>query len=312
MIKLNKKLQKLIIIFGLLFFKYLMIMGKIDSLFSNNNYKSNSFKIFNNIKRTLKDLIYKYFNKNITNIDSLYIKGNLRFGNYFISLNNAIIFCEVMSCKKIIIFNHRNNFINDKIFYRKYNITIESNYLLNYFDNNSIIAKVDFFFYKLNFTDFGKVNRFYILRKEILNNLPKVKIKFDSLYIYIRGGDIFRCLNKSVQHYFQPPLCFYKKILNEFVFSKVIIISEDVSNPVIPMLLKEYSYIKYNKNNIKLDISYLANSYFCFNYTIYKMKVHDKYKKLMYPFKNTEKQRKLMIKERCENNNFHIIPPRIS
>ena len=109
--KLNKKLQKLIIFFGLLFFKYLMIMGKIDSLFSNNYSKNNSSKIFNNIKRTLKDLIYKYFNKNLTNIDSLYIKGNLRFGNYFISLNNAIIFCEVMSCKKIIIFNHRNNFI---------------------------------------------------------------------------------------------------------------------------------------------------------------------------------------------------------
>ena len=356
MIKLIKKLQKLIIFFGLLFLIYLMIIGKINSLFSNTYSESNNSKIFNNIKRILKDKIYKYFNKNITNIDSLYIKGNLRFGNYFISLNNAIIFCEVMSCKKIIIFNHRNSFINNKIFYQKYNITIEPNYLFNYIDNNSIIAKVEFFFYKLNFTDFGKVNRFYVLRKEIINNLPKVKIKFDSLYIYIRGGDIFRYLNKSVAHYSQPPLCFYKKILNDFVFSKVTIISEDTSNPVIPMLLKEYSYIKYNKNNIKLDISYLANSYnivsatssfilsiiklnqnlkfvweydfykfseryyllhysvykFYFNYTIYKMKVHDNYKKLMYPFKNSEKQRKLMIKERCQNKIFHIIPPRIS
>ena len=356
MIKLIKKLQKLIIFFGLLFLINLMIIGKINSLFSNTYSESNNSKIFNNIKRILKDKIYKYFNKNITNIDSLYIKGNLRFGNYFISLNNAIIFCEVMSCKKIIIFNHRNSFINNKIFYQKYNITIEPNYLFNYIDNNSIIAKVEFFFYKLNFTDFGKVNRFYVLRKEIINNLPKVKIKFDSLYIYIRGGDIFRYLNKSVAHYSQPPLCFYKKILNDFVFSKVTIISEDTSNPVIPMLLKEYSYIKYNKNNIKLDISYLANSYnivsatssfilsiiklnqnlkfvweydfykfseryyllhysvykFYFNYTIYKMKVHDNYKKLMYPFKNSEKQRKLMIKERCQNKIFHIIPPRIS
>jgi predicted PurR-regulated permease PerM len=111
MIKLIKKLQKLIIFFGLLFLIYLMIIGKINSLFSNTYSKSNNSKIFNNIKRILKDKIYKYFNKNITNIDSLYIKGNLRFGNYFISLNNAIIFCEVMSCKKIIIFNHRNNFI---------------------------------------------------------------------------------------------------------------------------------------------------------------------------------------------------------
>ena len=77
----------------------------------------------------------------------------------------------------------------------------------------------------------------------------------------MRGGDIFRNINKTCQYYCQPPLCFYKRILNQFAFRKVIIISEDKSNPIIPILLKEYSYIKYNKNNVKLDISYLANSY---------------------------------------------------
>ena len=51
------------------------------------------------------------------------------------------------------------------------------------------------------------------------------------------------------------------KILNVFKFRKIIIISEDKLNPVIPKLLDKYSYIKYKKNNLKLDISYLANSY---------------------------------------------------
>ena len=209
------------------------------------------------------------------------------------------------------------------------------------------------FFFHCNFTELGKINRFYVFRNEILNNLPKVKISFDELYIYIRGGDIFRYINKTSGDYVQPPLCFYKAILNQFIFRKVTIISEDTSNPVIQILLNEYSYIKYNKNNLKLDISYLGNSYniisatssfivsiiklnqnlkflweydfyklseryihlhqsvytFSFNYNIYKMNVSEKYKKLIYPFHNSENQRKLMIEEKC-NNKFDLIFPR--
>ena len=182
-----------------------------------------------------------------------------------------------------------------------------------------------------------------------------MKTNLDELFIYIRGGDIFWILNKTNPSYTQPPLCFYKKVLNEFAFKIVTIISEDISNPVISILLKEYPYIKYNKNEMKLDISYLINSFniisatssfitsiiklnknlkflweydfynfqsrylflhysvytFTFNYTIYKMNVPENYKKLMYPFHNSENQRKLMIEEKCENN-FHLIPPRIS
>ena len=32
-------------------------------------------------------------------------------------------------------------------------------------------------------------------------------------------------------------------------------------NPVIPILLKNYSFIKYKKNNFKYDIAYLVNSF---------------------------------------------------
>ena len=87
-----------------------------------------------------------------------------------------------------------------------------------------------------------------------------MKINYDELYIHIRGGDIFRNI-PLYPYYAQPPLCYYKNILNKFIFRKVIIISEDVLNPVISILLKEYPFIKYNKNNMKLDISYLVYSY---------------------------------------------------
>ena len=182
-----------------------------------------------------------------------------------------------------------------------------------------------------------------------------MKINYDELYIYIRGGDIFRYINKTSGDYVQPPLCFYKNILNQFIFRKAIIISEDTSNPVIQILLKEYPYILYNKNDLKLDISYLVNSYniisatssfivsiiklnqnlkalweydfyklserylhlhhsvytFSFNYNIYKMNVSENYIKLIFPFHNSENQRKLMIEEKC-NNKFVLIPPRFS
>ena len=346
----------IIIFFELLLLRYFIILIKKSPYFRNIYLKNNisNFSHFNIIKKTLQDNIYKKFKKNITYINILFINGNANFGNYFIALNKAIIFCEFFSCKKIIIVK-KNDYIKGNIFYQKYNLSLETNYTLNFIDNNSMFIDLKFLYYNCNFTVLGKVNRFYLFRKEIINNLPKVKINFDDIYIYIRGGDIFRHINKSVYFYIQPPLCFYKRVLNQFSFREISIISQDTLNPVIPELLKDYPYIKFIKNNIKLDISYLSNSYniisatssfilsiiklnknlkflweydfyklserylhlhysvytFSFNYTIYKMNLSKNYKKLIYPFKNSERQRKHMIQAKCDNN-FHIIPPRIS
>jgi hypothetical protein len=221
---------------------------------SNNNFKNINIELLN-----LKDKLFKQFKKNISNIDTLYIEGYMRFGNYLVSLNNAIIFCELLKCKRIIV---KNDFINHKIFYQKFNLTIEPNKLFNYFiDDNSMIINVGFFFSFYIFKSLGKVNRFFVFRKEILNNLPKVETNIDELYIYIRSGDIFRHINYSKIYYAQPPLCFYKTVLNQFKFRNVTIISEDISNPVIPILLKEFPYIKYNSN--ALVISIMSSSIQC-------------------------------------------------
>ena len=79
--------------------------------------------------------------------------------------------------------------------------------------------------------------------------------------MYIRSGDIFLRFKNTIKNYCQPPLCFYIKILDKFKFRKVFIISEDRLNPIIPIMLRKYSYIIHEKNNLKLDISYLINSY---------------------------------------------------
>ena len=59
----------------------------------------------------------------------------------------------------------------------------------------------------------------------------------DLLYLYIRGGDIFlESCTHNIRGYFQPPLCFYEKILDNFKFNKVFILSQDSLNPVIPKI----------------------------------------------------------------------------
>ena len=308
----------------------------------------------NIIKKILLFKIFKNIRRNIKDINTLFIKGNSRFGNYFISINNAIIYCEFLGCKKIIIEKNKNIYINKAILYKKKNITIEPNQTFNSKENNSIIFNV-YFFYFNNFRFLRNLNRFYIFKKQLLNNVPKVMTHPDDLYIYIRSGDIFGQFKNAIQNYYQPPLCFYIKILFKYKFREVFIISEDKLNPVIPILLSHYSNIKLMKNNLKLDISYLINSFnivaakssffaisikfndkikflweydclllwqkylhfhysvnkFPFYYTIYYMKSSINYRKLMHPWINSQKQRKLMIKEKCINN-FDIIKPRLA
>ena len=322
--------------FIIILFKYFIIHFNSKIFLKNNKKKIMKkvilSKIFTNMNRKIN---------NINNIKILYIKGKLRFGNFFISINNAIIYCEILQCKKIIIENNNKIYLNSPIFYKKINFTIEPNQKLNYKNKNTLIIDVHFFFFN-SFKAWRNINRFSIFKKPLLNNLPKVVIHPNDLYIYIRGGDVFQHFKNTIKNYCQPPLCFYVKILNKFKFRNVFIISEDRLNPTIPKMLKKFSYIK--KNNLKLDISYLIHSYnlvsatstffsiiikfnaklkFLWKYdyyslpphkylgshylfTIYKMNSTTKFRKLMHPWFNLPSQRKMMIKEKCESD-FDII-----
>jgi hypothetical protein len=173
--------------------------------------------------------------------------------------------------------------------------------------------------------------------------LPKVVVGLNDLYIYIRSGDIFFRKNTgSILGYYQQPLCFYINILKIYKFNEVFIISENKLNPVIQNLLIKYTNIKKTRNSLKLDISYLINSYnivsakstffsvfirfndklkflweydfypskiidnFQIYYTIYKMNTSNNYKRIMIPWANLPNQKEIMIKEQCKNK-FDII-----
>jgi len=317
--------------FIIIFLNYIFILLN-SKIFLKNNKK----KI---MKKVILSKIFINFSRKINNINVLFIKGKARFGNFMMCMNNAIIYCEILHCKKIIIEYNNKIYLNSTIFYKKFNFTIEPNQKFNASDKNSIILDAYFFFFN-SFRAWRNINRFRIFKIQLLNNLPKVVIHKNDLYIYIRSGDIFLRFKNTIKNYCQPPLCFYEKILEKFKFRKVFIISEDRLNPIIQIMLKKYSYIIYKKNNLKLDISYLINSYnlvsatstflsviIIFNdklkflwkydyysippqkylvsqllYRMYKMNSTPKFRNVMHPWLNSPSQRKMMIEEKCKNN----------
>jgi len=91
-----------------------------------------------------------------------------------------------------------------------------------------------------------------ILRKEILRNLPRVKINPSDLYIYIRSSSAGSIYNHD---YFQPPLCYYKAILNNFNFKKVNLIAKDKTNKMIDILLNNCRFINFKEKSLEKDIA---------------------------------------------------------
>ena len=64
------------------------------------------------MKKIILSKLFKKTRRNINNFNTLFIKGELRFGNFFISVNNAIVYCEILECKKIIMEYNNNIYIS--------------------------------------------------------------------------------------------------------------------------------------------------------------------------------------------------------
>ena len=207
-------------------------------------------------KKNLIELISIHTGKNLTFIKSIFLQQNFPFGNQLIIIYKTIFYCQILGCKKIFLDKNNMWYIKNLIINKKYKMIIKSKNRnsINYF--NSIIDRTtNFFGYSKYISPVFRVDLF---KKEIIKNLPKIEINYYDLFIYIRSGDIF--INPN-PHYKQPPLCFYKKVLDNSKFNKIYLIAENKNNPVINELLKDYPNIIYNYNPIKIDISYLINAY---------------------------------------------------
>ena len=253
--------KKSIVLLSLIYLYSLNNELKTNIFNMAENIEKNITKIFFNsttIKKKLLDYLSKCLSKNITKIKNIFLGQDMRFGNQLILIQRVIFYCEILGCKNIILDKKNNWFIKNTIFIRKYNMSIKVDEEKNmkYYNDVIIDKTLNFFYYKSLIIPENRIN---ILKNEILNNLPAISIDKNDLFIYIRSGDIFN--NNPHPGYIQPPLCYYKKILDNMIFHKIYLITQDNYNPIIDKLLNQYNYIIYKQNSLQVDIAYLVKAY---------------------------------------------------
>ena len=100
-----------------------------------------------------------------------------------------------------------------------------------------------------------------ILRKYILPNFKYDNdlLEKDTLVIHIRSGDIMK--EGCHGFYVQPPFSFYKKVIDENDFKKLIIVTEpDMKNPAIQMLVDSYKNVSIQSTSLYDDVSTILNA----------------------------------------------------
>ena len=78
--------------------------NNFDYHLSDSSSKHHSNENSSDLNTLLLEISNK-LHKKINRIDTLVLRSNIRFGNYVITLNNAIYFCEILKCREIFIDN---------------------------------------------------------------------------------------------------------------------------------------------------------------------------------------------------------------
>jgi len=80
------------------------------------------------------------------------------------------------------------------------------------------------------------------------------------LYIHIRAGDVF-CGNGAHPAYIQPPLTYYKNIIESKQWGKITVIYQDNGNPCVNALKNmNYDNIIFESNSLEKDLSILSQA----------------------------------------------------
>lgn len=124
---------------------------------------------------------------------------------------------------------------------------------------------------------------------EINNEIENLKIDFNNdLIIHIRSGDLFNMDFHELKHYIQPPFYYYKKIIDEGKYNKIIILSENYNlNPCINEILKTCKNSIFLSNSLDIDFKIMLNAkYFVTSLSSLCIAINDlsKFKKIIYCF----------------------------
>ena len=259
-------------------FKLILIVIFIKS--KNRNKKNNIYvlhDVHSNLNRILKEMdsvnqedilkektefinyMKKHTRGKFTDIKYIYIGAKTSYENSLMILNKALFYCELVNCKKIILDKKYYWFINKNYRFNKKKIEITRNYLKNLEYKDTIVDR------SLNLIIFNRYilpeNKIYLFKNEILKNFPEVKTSPTELYLYIKSGDIF--LKTDQLYHIQPPLCFYKEIIENHTqgITNITIVSELDKNIAINKLQKDYPNVTFNEIPFKVSFAYLTKAY---------------------------------------------------
>jgi hypothetical protein len=251
-----------------------------------------------------------------------------RLGNNIIQIMNTVKVALLRNDNKVTFPRHK--------FFSKQEILLEEGEEINNVTSGS--------FFNPNID--GKNMNDYTLEEnhiQLIRNIFKIKniskISENSLVIHIRSGDVFS--SKPHPNYIQPPLVYYKHIIDTNQWDNIVLVAEDRKNPVITELLNQYPKIKYKRDTLENDIKIVMSAtnivssqgtfipslmmlstniknLYLPSYSKITNYLQNKCNVIRYEFdgyikvgewKNTEKQRKVMLNFRnisiCENT---IIP----
>lgn len=255
------------------------ILSKINISIANNNsaLKSQYFIRFQNVfdkyrnetelsveyknkfKKFLLNKFSSLFKKAYKKIDVIIFDIRMNFGNAIFTINNLIYFCEILACKKIYLSKYYW-FVKNQIYNKELNITISPLNIDTWDNQSTIYLNSNHHLFKLFKYNYIPV-RTYILKNEIFSNIRLIDTNIEDLYINIRSGkDLFKKLVHCSDLYIQPPLCFYKTIIEMFNFSNIYIISNGKENPVVNELLKSYKKIKYFHGKVEEDAAFILSA----------------------------------------------------
>ena len=136
-------------------------------------------------------------------------------------LNNIIYYFEILNIKNIYLDSSYNWFIQKNITTDKINIMLISSSKINCQSKEVICRSLIFGILFKPIIIMPEI-RLNLIRDEIIRNLIHLDINPNDLYIHFRTGDIFE-KKDFASGYSQPPLCFYRTILKNFKFNKIII-----------------------------------------------------------------------------------------
>ena len=206
----------------------------------------------------LKNLQINRKNKNLTKIKTVYVEKSFNFGNSIVLLNNLLYYCEILNISNIYLNSKRIWPIFANITKKTINISLVPKKNVDFTDESVVVFDKKLLYFQKIIKQEIRIDK---LKYEIKNNLPKVDINPNDLFIHIRSGDIFRYQSNRGMSYAQPPLCFYENILNSFKFMRIYIIAQDKLNPLINILTKKFKNIIFNIHSLKEDFLLLLNAY---------------------------------------------------